>query len=112
MARTNKKGIAAKKAQLHKQASRTKGERKMTYPKRKLSTEQAKEIGVIGVKTNPKGHEFTRFLKGRKLCRDTRLSIDSDGYRLVKLPSGGLDFVEVPISGWLRKKLAKCARLS
>jgi len=26
------------------------------------------------------------------------------------LPSGGLEFVEMPIGGWLRKKLAKASR--
>ncbi len=47
MARTNKRGIAAKKAQIQKQASRTKGLQRFTYPKRKLSLEDAKEAGVV-----------------------------------------------------------------
>jgi len=110
MARTNKKGIAAKKRQLQKQASRTKGERKFTYPKRKLNLEEAKELGIVWAKTNPKGNTYNRFLKWRKICWETRLRVDADGYRLVKLPSGGMDFVEVPITGWLRKKLVKNAR--
>jgi len=47
MARTNKRGIAAKKAQVKKQAARTKGMSRFTYPKRKLSLEDAKEAGVV-----------------------------------------------------------------
>ncbi|MBP6086489.1 hypothetical protein KA478_04940 [Patescibacteria group bacterium] len=47
MARTNKQGIAAKKAQLQKQASRTKGQKKWEYPKRKTNLEEAKEFGFI-----------------------------------------------------------------
>ena len=108
--RTNKKGIAAKKRQLQKQASRMKGERRFNYPKRKVSLDEAKELGFVWAKTNPKGNTYHRFLKWRKLCWETRLKVDPDGYRLVKLPSGGLEFVEVPISGWLRKKLAKSSR--
>ena len=42
--RTNKKGIAAKKRQLQKQASRLKGEKRFNYPKRKLNLEEAKEL--------------------------------------------------------------------
>ena len=108
--RTNKRWIAAKKAQLQKQAMRKKWERKLNYPKRKLSLEQAKELNVVAAKDNPKGHTYHRFLKGRKICWETRLKVDPDGYRLVKLPSGWLEFVEVPVSWWLRKRLAKSAR--
>jgi hypothetical protein len=105
--RTNKKWIAAKKRQLQKQASRMKGEKRFNYPKRKLNLEEAKELWIVGAKTNPKGNTYHRFLKWRKICWETRLRVDPDGYRLIKLPSGGLDFVEVPISGWLRRKLVK-----
>lgn len=105
--RTNKRWIAAKKAQLEKQASRMKGAKRFDYPKRKLSLDDAKEIGVIWAQTNPKGHTYNRFLKGRKVCRETRLRVDPDGHRYVKLPSGGGDFVQIPISGWLRKRLIK-----
>jgi len=108
--RTNKRGIAAKKRQLQKQAQRKKGEK--SYPKRKLSLEEAKQLGVVIAKENPAGHLYHRFARGRKVCRETRLRVDRDGYRLVKLPSGGYDFVQVPISGWIRKKLAKAARRS
>ena len=108
--RTNKKGIASKKQQLHKQASRTKGDKKFSYPKRKVTLTEAKEIGFVWGKTNPKWHTNNRFLKGRKLCRDTRLKVDSDGFRLVKLPSWWLEFVESPISGRLRKQLMKTTR--
>ena len=45
--RTNKKGIASKKQQLHKQASRTKGDKKFSYPKRKVTLTEAKEIGFV-----------------------------------------------------------------
>ncbi len=110
MARTNKRGIAAKKAQIQKQANRTKGLQRFTYPKRKLSLEDAKQAGVVWVQTNPDGHDYNRFLKGRKICWETRLRIDPDGYRYIKTPSGGSDFVEVPVSGWLRKRLAKNTR--
>lgn len=88
MARTNKRGIAAKKAQIKKQASLTKGQQRFTYPKRKLSLEDAKEAGVVGSQTNPAGHNYNRFLKGRKVCRETRLRVDPDGYRYTKTPSG------------------------
>ena len=105
--RTNKQGIAAKKAQLQKQAGRMKGAKRFEYPKRKLDLQDAKDMGVIGVETNPRGHGFHRFLKGRKICRETRLRVDPDGFRYVKTPSGASTFVEVPTSGWLRKRLIK-----
>ncbi|UFX82965.1 hypothetical protein [Candidatus Absconditicoccus praedator] len=108
--RTNKKGIAAKKAQLQKQASRMKGQKRFNYPKRKLSLEDAKELAVVGSKTNPAGRNYHWFLKGRKICWETGLRVDPDGYRLYVKPSGGMEFTEVPISGWLRKKLAKNMR--
>lgn len=107
MARTNKRGIAAKKAQLEKQASRTKGQARFSYPKRKLSLDEAKERGVIGVQTNPKGNTYHRFLRGRKMCWETRLRVDPDGRRYIKKPSGASDFVEVHLSGWGRGKLKK-----
>ena len=105
--RTNKQGIAAKKAQLHKQAGRMKGAKRFDYPKRKLDLEDAKEMHVVGVQVNPKGHAYTWFMKGRKICRETRLRVDPDGFRYIRTPSGGSDFVEVPTSGWLRKRLIK-----
>ena len=109
MARTNKKWIAAKKAQLQKQASRTKWAKKFNYPKRKVSLEEAKNLWFVWAKTNPKGNTYHRFLKWRKICWETRLKVDSDGFSLTKLPSGGLEFVEVPVWGWLRKKLIKAS---
>jgi len=42
--RTNKQGIAKKKAQQAKQASRVRGSRRFDYPKRKLELEEAKEL--------------------------------------------------------------------
>ena len=63
MARTNKRGIAAKKAVQQKQAARLKGGRRFEYPKRKVDIEDAKEIGFIGTVTNPKGNTYNRFLK-------------------------------------------------
>jgi len=108
--RTNKRWIAAKKAQLEKQASRMKGAKRFEYPKRKLSLDDAKDMSVIGAQMNPKGHTYNWYLKGRKVCRETRLRVDPDGFRYVKLPSGGGDFVHVPVSGWLRKKLIKNTR--
>ena len=107
MARTNKRGIAAKKAQKAKQAGRMKWLKRFNYPKRKLGIAEAKECGAVWAQTNPKGNTYNWFLKGRKVCRETRLRVDPDGYRYIKTPSGGSTFVEVPISGWLRKKLHK-----
>ncbi len=105
--RTNKRGIAAKKAKLQKQASRLKGAKRFEYPKRKLDLEQWKEIGVIGVTTNPKGNTYHRFLKGRKICRETRLRVDPDGYRMIRTPSGWTDVVPVTVSGWVRGRLRR-----
>lgn len=109
-ARTNKKWIAAKKAQLQKQASRLKGSKRFDYPQRKLGLEEAKEYGVVWVKSNPKGNDYNRFLRWRKICWETRLKVDPDGYRLITRPSGGQDFTEVVVSGWLRKKMIKSIR--
>lgn len=106
-ARTNKRWIAAKKAQLAKQAGRMKGAPRFDYPKRKLSLEEAKELGVVGSQMNPKGKSYNWFLRGRKLCWETRMRVDPDGYRYVKLPSGWTDFHDVVLSGWARKKIAK-----
>jgi len=106
-ARTNKRGIAAKKVQLQKQASRTKGAKKFTYPKRKLDIDEAKAFGVIGVVKNPKGNEYNWFLRGRKTCRETGVRSDPDGYRFIRTPSGGSEVVVAPISGWTRTKLTK-----
>ena len=52
--RTNKQGIAKKKSQQQKQATRLRGSKRFEYPKRKLTIEEGKELGVIGVNTNPK----------------------------------------------------------
>lgn len=108
--RTNKKWIAAKKAQLQKQAWRLKGCKRFEYPKRKLSLQEAKELWVIWGKTNPKWREYNRFLKWRKMCWETKLRVDPDWYRLVKLPNWWMEFVEVTISWWLRKKISKSMR--
>ncbi|MFA7717560.1 MAG: hypothetical protein WC875_02500 [Candidatus Absconditabacterales bacterium] len=105
--RTNKQGIAKKKAQQQRQATRVRGSKKFDYPKRKLTLEESKELGVVGVVRNPKGHEYHRFLRGRKICRETRLRTDPDGYRYIKTPSGGSETVAAPSSGWTRNKLRK-----
>lgn len=105
--RTNKKGIAQKKAQLQKQAKRLKGAKKFEYPKRRLDLEQAKEIWIVWVVTNPKWVEYHRFLRGRKVCWETRLRVDPDGYRMIRTPSGGTEVVSVPVSGWVRGKFKK-----
>jgi hypothetical protein len=107
MARTNKRGIAAKKAQQKKQANRLKGSRRFEYPKRKLSLEDAKELGIVVQQTNPVGHTFHRFAHGRKVCRETRLRTDPDGYRMIITPRGNREMVEAPISGWVRKQLMR-----
>jgi len=105
--RTNKRGIAQKKAQLQKQAKRMKGIKKFTYPKRKLDLEEAKEIWILGVVKNPKWAEYHWFLRGRKICWETRMRVDPDGYRYIRTPSWGSDVVSVPVSGWTRGKLMK-----
>lgn len=110
MARTNKRGIAANKAKSQKQAARLKGGKRFEYPKRKLTIEEGKELGIVGVVTNPKGHDYTRFLRGRKICRETRLRVDPDGYRYIKTPSGGGESVAVEINWWTRKKMIKSTR--
>ena len=107
MARTNKRGIAAKKAVAQKQAARLKGGRRFEYPKRKLELEEAKELGVVGAVTNAKGATYNRFLRGRKVCWETRLRIDPDGYRFIRTPSGGSEVVVAPMSGWISKRLRK-----
>lgn len=61
--RTNKQGIAKKKAQQAKQASRIRGTRRFDYPKRKLELEDAKELGVVVGYVNPKGANYHWFLR-------------------------------------------------
>lgn len=96
--RTNKQGIAKKKSQQQRQATRLRGCKKFEYPKRKLTMDEAKELGVVGVYNNPKGREYNRFLRGRKICRETRLRTDPDGYRYIRTPSGGSEMVDAPMS--------------
>jgi hypothetical protein len=110
MWRTNKRWIAAKKAQQQKQAKKFKWERRFTYPKRKLELSSAKEQWIIWVVKNPAWHEYHWFLRGRKVCWETRLRVDPDWYRMIKTPSWWTEIVEVPISGWVRKKLIKNTR--
>ena len=88
MARTNKRGIAANKAKMQKQANRLKGSKRFEYPTRKLTLEEGKDLGVIGVVSNPKGRDYNRFLRGRKICRETRMRVDPDGCRFIKTPAG------------------------
>lgn len=105
--RTNKQWIAKKKAQLQKQASRSKGTRRFEYPKRRLDINDWQTRWAVGVMTNPKWNTYHRFLRGRKVCRETRLRIDPDGYRFIKTPSWGSEMVYVPASGWTRVRLRK-----
>lgn len=107
MARTNKQGIAAKKAQQAKQAKRASGTKRYDYPKRNISLQDAKDMGFVWVVSNPKWREFHRFLKWRKVCRETRLRIDPDGYRMVILPSWWSEMVQVMQSWRVRWKLIK-----
>jgi len=105
--RTNKQGIAKKKSQQQKAANMLKGSKRFEYPKRKLTVEEAKDLGVVGMVKNPKGRDYTRFLRGRKICRETRLRTDPDGYRFIRTPSGGTEVVIAPQSGWTRGRLRK-----
>lgn len=107
MARTNKQWIAKKKSQQQKLSNRLKGGRKFDYPKRKLTLEDGKDLGVIGLYKNQKWHEYHRFLRWRKVCWETRLRIDPDGYRYIRTPSGGSEMVQAPMSGWTRTKMRK-----
>ena len=109
--RTNKQGIAKKKAQQQKQATRLKGAKRFDYPKRKLDLNEGKEWAIVGIMTNPKGNDYHRFLRGRKICRETKLRVDPDGYRYVKTPSGGSDMVFAPTSGRTRVKLRKSMKV-
>lgn len=105
--RTNKQGIAKKKSLQQRQATRLRGVKRFEYPKRKLTVEEAKELGVVGVVKNPKNHDYTRFLRGRKICRETKLRTDPDGYRFIRTPAWGSEVVDAPMSGWTRNKLRK-----
>lgn len=107
MARTNKRWIAAKKAQQQKQADRLRWSKRFDYPKRKLELEEAKELWVVGIYVNPRWSEYNRFIRGRKICRETRLRVDPDGYRYIRTPAGWSEMVQVPISGWLRTRMRK-----
>lgn len=105
--RTNKQGIAKKKAQQSKQANRLKGMKRFEYPKRKLTLEEGKDFWAIWIYTNPKWHDYHRFLRGRKICWETRLRTDPDGFRYIRTPSGGSEMVTAPMSGWTRTKMRK-----
>ena len=109
--RTNKQGIAKKKAQQQKQASRLKWSKRFDYPKRKLDIQEGIERWVVGVYTNPKGGEYHRFIRGRKVCLETRLRVDPDGYRYMKTPSWWTEFVVAPISWWTKTKMRKSLRI-
>ncbi len=109
--RTNKQGIAKKKSQQQKAASRLRWAKRFEYPKRKLTMEEAKELGIVGIVKNPKGHDYTRFLRGRKICRETRLRTDPDGYRFIRTPAGGSEVVDAPISGRTRTRLRKATAM-
>jgi len=69
--------------------------------------EQGKEMGFIVAKENPDGHIYHWFFAGRKVCWETRLRVDPDGYRYIRTPSGGSQMVQIPVSGWVRKQMAK-----
>ena len=110
MSRTNKQWIASKKAQQIKQARRSKWSKRFDYPQRNLSIDDAKELGIIGTQVNPRGRTYHRFLSGRKVCRETRLRTDPDGFRMVIRPSGWAEMVSVMMSGWMRSRIAKSVR--
>lgn len=105
--RTNKQGIAKKKSQQQKQAARLKGSKRFEYPKRKLDIEEAKDLGIVWIYTNPRWATYSWFLRWRKICRETRLRTDPDGYRYIRTPSGWSEMVSVALSGWTRTKLKR-----
>jgi hypothetical protein len=71
-----------------------------------------RRFGVVGVVKNPLGHEYHWFLKGRKICWETGVRVDPDGFRMVKPPAGGMEVVEIVPSGRLRRKLKNRVRKS
>lgn len=105
--RTNKQGIAKKKAQQAKQASRIRGAKRFDYPKRNIGLEQAMAEGFIHEVKNPKGNTYHWFRKGRKICWETRQRVDPDGFRYILSPSGSSLVVSVGSSGFVRRKLRK-----
>lgn len=105
--RTNKQWIAKKKAQQSKQANRLKGMKRFEYPKRKLTLEEAKDLWAVWIRINPKWREYNRFLRWRKICRETRLRMDPDGYRYIRTPAWWSEMVEVWVSWRSRNKLRK-----
>jgi hypothetical protein len=105
--RTNKQWIASKKAQQAKQANRTRWTKRFEYPKRNIDIDEAMNQWVIWVQTNPRGNTFHRFLRWRKICWETRQRIDTDGYRVVRLPSGWVDYIQIMQSGWIRRRIMK-----
>jgi hypothetical protein len=105
--RTNKQWIAKKKSQQQKQAARLKWSKRFEYPKRKLDVVEAKELGIVGVYTNPKGATYNWFIRWRKICWETRLRTDPDGYRYIRTPSWWSEMVSIPVSGRLRTRLRK-----
>ncbi len=109
MARTNKRWIAAKKAQQKKQAGKVRWDKRFTYPKRKIELSSAKEQWILWVVTNPTWHEYHWFMRWRKVCRETRLRVDPDWYRMIRTPSWWTEVVEAPVSGRVRKRMTKNA---
>ena len=107
MARTNKQGIAKKKAIQAKQANRIRGAKRFNYPKRNVSLEVAMQEGFVHEVKNPKGNVWHWFFRGRKICWETKLRTDPDGFRYVRSPSGGMLVVPVGQSGFVRRKLMK-----
>lgn len=108
--RTNKQGIAKKKAQQAKQAGRLRGTKRFDYPKRNLSLDTAKELNIVAEFKNPKGNTYHWFVKGRKVCWETRLRTDPDGYRYIRTASGATNIVPTYHSGYVRCKLRKNTR--
>lgn len=108
--RTNKQGIAKKKALQAKQASRLRGAKRFDYPKRNLELQFAMEQGIVHEVKNPKGSTYHWYVRGRKICWETKLRTDPDGYRYIRTPSGGMNVVQAPYSGYIRRKLSKARR--
>jgi hypothetical protein len=105
--RTNKQGIAKKKAVQAKQASRLKGAKRFNYPKRNISLEMAMSEGFVHAVKNPAGNTWHWFYRGRKVCWETRVRVDPDGYRYNRTPNGGQNIIQVFSSGFVRRKLKK-----
>ena len=106
--RTNKQGIAKKKAQLQK-LKMLKVWAKRRLKNKNLSEEEKIEKWFIFEMINPKWKKFSRDKSWRKvICLQTWMREDEDGYRLLFKPnSSELEYVYSGLNARLRRKLKR-----